>query len=136
MRRPTDIRPTGAELWLIHVQNRVPLKFGSETLDSVIVARVCVEVTDGNGRRAVGWGETPLSVQWVWPSTLPYETRHLALQDCCRKLAESWMRCACAAHPLETGHTFLQEVLPGITDAASTSATAIPHLAALVCNSP
>src|SRR5262245_44640909 len=129
-------RITRVRLYFLPVRTRMPLKFGPETTTSVTCARVALRVVGEDGAKAEGWGETPLSVQWVWPSTLPYETRHLALQDCCRKLAESWMRCACAAHPLETGHTFLQEVLPGITDAASTSATAIPHLAALVCNSP
>jgi L-alanine-DL-glutamate epimerase-like enolase superfamily enzyme len=127
---------TGVRLYFLPVRTRMPLKFGPETTTNVTCARVALQVVGEDGDKAEGWGETPLSVQWVWPSTLPYETRHLALQDCCRKLAESWMRFPCAAHPLETGHAFLQNVLPGITDAAATSATAIPHLAALVCNSP
>ena len=75
MQRPTDIRIVGARLWFLHLDNRVPLKFGSETLNSVTCARVSVEVMDGSGRRAVGWGETPLSVQWVWPSRIPYADR-------------------------------------------------------------
>jgi L-alanine-DL-glutamate epimerase-like enolase superfamily enzyme len=127
---------TRVRLYFLPVRTRVPLKFGPETLTSVTCARVALQVVDEDGGTAEGWGETPLSVQWVWPGTLPYETRHVALKDCCRKLAESWMKFPCAAHPLETGHAFLQEILPGITDTVATSATAIPHLAALVCNSP
>ena len=37
-----------------------------------------------------GWGETPLNVQWVWPSDLDYDNAD-ALQDFCRKLlAREW----------------------------------------------
>ena len=74
----TDVRPVSAELYLIPVRTRVPLKFGPETLTHVTCARVRLEVSDRRGRRAVGWGETPLSVQWVWPSALSYEERHAA----------------------------------------------------------
>ena len=33
--------------------------------------RVHLVVTDRKGNRAEGWGETPLSVQWVWPGPSP-----------------------------------------------------------------
>ena len=42
-----------------------------------------VTVEDSSGHTAEGWGETPLSVQWFWPSDLPYEPRHQALKDFC-----------------------------------------------------
>ena len=57
----------------------MPLKFGPETTTRVTVARVRLEVAAADGRRAEGWGETPLSVQWVWPSEESYEERHQAL---------------------------------------------------------
>ena len=56
----------------VPVTTRVPLKFGSETLSHVTCARVRLEVESPGGARAVGWGETPLSVQWVWPSKLAW----------------------------------------------------------------
>ena len=129
-------RITRVRLYFLPVRTRVPLKFGPETLTSVTCARVALQVVDEGGATAEGWGETPLSVQWVWPSTLPYETRHLTLKDCCQRLAAAWMQFPCSPHPLETGHAFLQGILPGITEAAATSAENVPHLAALVCNSP
>jgi hypothetical protein len=58
---------TGLRLYFIEVQTRVPLKFGPETLRSVTCARVCLQVAGHDGQVVEGWGETPLSVQWVWP---------------------------------------------------------------------
>ena len=88
MPRPSPIhRIIGVRLYFLPVQTRVPLKFGHETLHSVTCARVSLEAVDHAGRRVVGWGETPLSVQWVWPAPLPYETRHQRLKHFCRTLA-------------------------------------------------
>ena len=66
-------------LHFIPVEMRVPLKFGAQVLDSVTCARARVVVEGEDGRTAEGWGETPLSVAWVWPSTIDYEDRHEAL---------------------------------------------------------
>ncbi|MFM7805588.1 MAG: hypothetical protein ACKPGK_13985, partial [Verrucomicrobiota bacterium] len=83
-------RVTGVALWFLPVTTRVPLKFGTEALTSVTCARVRLTVQGPDGRSASGWGETPLSVQWVWPSALPYAPRHEALQEFCRRLALAW----------------------------------------------
>ena len=68
----TNIKITGFSLDFITVQTRVPLKFGTEVLSSVTCARVCVIVENNLGQKVEGWGETPLSVQWVWPSEIAY----------------------------------------------------------------
>ncbi|MDQ1318173.1 MAG: hypothetical protein QG588_1830, partial [Candidatus Poribacteria bacterium] len=90
MSKKTDIQPRGVALYFLPVETRVPLKFGPETLTHVTCARVSITVEDKAGHTAQGWGETPLSVQWVWPSSLSYEERHKALKDFCIKLAEAW----------------------------------------------
>ena len=136
MTKPTDIRPIEATLYFLPVTTRVPLKFGPETLTSVTCARVCLTVTDRRGRTAQGWGETPLSVQWVWPSALPYRERHEALLDFTRRLVAAWAAFDANGHPLEVGHDFVTLVLPGLLAEANRQREGrepLPWLAALVC---
>ncbi len=146
-RKSTDCRVTGATLWFLPVQTRVPLKFGTEALTSVTCARVRLRVVGRDGRVAEGWGETPLSVQWVWPSLSPYAPRHDALKLFCEVLAHAWANFADWGHPLELGHDFTELLLPRLLDDFNASRLAgggtgaaacpgeVPWLAALVCGS-
>lgn len=133
----TDIQVCGTRLYFLPVQTRVPLKFGPETLSSVTCARACVRVRDRQGREAEGWGETPLSVQWVWPSPLPYEPRHQALRDFAVQLAPAWSRFEGRGHAFEVGYDFQAEVLPALrgrfNQQRGAAADPLPWLAALVC---
>ncbi|MBM3187468.1 MAG: hypothetical protein FJZ90_01965 [Chloroflexi bacterium] len=133
----SDIRPVGAALYFLPVVTRVPLKFGPETLTHVTCARVRLTVRDKVGRTAVGWGETPLSVQWVWPSPLSYESRHEALKAFCVRLCQAWATFDGSGHPLEVGHAFIEEALPALQSAVNgergSAAEPMPWLAALVC---
>ncbi len=134
--KPTDVRPIDASLWFLPVETRVPLKFGTETLTHVTCARVRLRVRGRDGGEAEGWGETPLSVQWVWPSALPYEERHEALQAFSVVLAGAWQAFDTAGHPMEVGHAFQEQVLPGLVkefNAGRAGREAMPWLAALVC---
>lgn len=139
---PKKLAPTcilmkilSVQTYLLPVQTRVPLKFGSETLTTVTCLRVKMRVEDSQYRRGTGWGETPLSIQWGWPSSLPYTQRQEALLDLSRRLAVAWHDFAATGHPLEIGHRFQQEVLPSVM--AETAETLqlpepIPLLAALI----
>ncbi len=137
MGKSTDIRTVGATLYFLPVQTRVPLKFGTETLTHITCARAGVTVADGAGRTAQGWGETPLSVQWVWPSTAAYEERHEALKQFCIELNELWGSITTAGHPIEIGHGFQATVLPGLLNGFNLrhrrGREAVPRLAALLC---
>jgi L-alanine-DL-glutamate epimerase-like enolase superfamily enzyme len=145
-------RITAIRLYFMPVQTRIPLKFGHETVTSNTCVRVALRIVDERGRQAEGWGETPLSVQWAWPSSLSYEVRHTASKQFCIRLASAWMKISPAAHALELGHRFNQEVLLPVCDefngrenqmqnrqGATTAAEPpcpMPRLAALICNSP
>jgi L-alanine-DL-glutamate epimerase-like enolase superfamily enzyme len=137
MTKASDIRVVETELYFLPVQTRVPLKFGTETTTSVTCARAKVTVADRAGRRAEGWGETPLSVQWVWPSKLPYEPRHQVLKDFTIQLAEAWRTFEGRGHPVEIGWDFQEQVLRTMLGAFNRSHPAgtepMPWLAALVC---
>src|SRR2546421_6559393 len=137
MRKSTDIRVAGAALYFLPIQTRIPLKFGTETTTSVTCARVAVRVTDGQGRSAQGWGETPLSVQWVWPSKLSYEYRHQRLKELCILLAKEWIHLDGSGHPVEIGYDFQEQVLPTLlahfNQQNSQPPEPVPWLAALVC---
>lgn len=56
----------------------------------VTCARACVEVADSRGNTAVGWGETPLSVTWVWPSSMTCDDRENVLIEFAKRLARAW----------------------------------------------
>src|SRR6188474_3207369 len=113
--RPTDARINRVELYFLPVATRVPLKFGAETLTEVTCARVRVQILDRTGRTAEGWGETPLSVQWAWPSSLTYADRHQTMVDFCQRLAEAWYQFECWGHPIEVGSAFQRDILEHLT---------------------
>lgn len=127
-----------ARLYYLPVATRMPLKFGPEVTTSVICARASVELSGVGARRAVGWGETPLSVHWVWPSALPYAERLQALRSLTEAIARAWPQEAEPGHPLEIGQRFIHRRLPVLLAAANRTRPAgaeIPWLAALVCTS-
>ncbi|MDZ4861170.1 MAG: hypothetical protein SGI88_19535 [Candidatus Hydrogenedentes bacterium] len=134
MKKETDIRVVAVELYFLPVHSRVPLKFGAETLDHVTCARVRVRVENRRGTTADGWGETPLSVQWVWPGAIPYEERHTALKDFCAVLAKAWAAFPEFGHPISIGHAFQEMLLRTLLrDFNAARTNPMPWLAALVC---
>jgi L-alanine-DL-glutamate epimerase-like enolase superfamily enzyme len=112
---------------------------------SVTCARAWVRVEDPEGRQAEGWGETPLSVTWVWPSRLPYEDRLAVLKAFCAVLAEAWADFPAYGHPIGIGHDFQEQVLRRLWqghreagerragEAPEANEEKMPWLAALVC---
>jgi len=131
-----DVQARAASLYFLPVETRVPLKFGRETLTHVTCARVRLTVAGADGAKAAGWGETPLSVQWVWPSSASYDERDQALKAFCADLARAWAGFDAKGHPIEIGHAFLDRRLPELLDAFNAErpgAEPMPWLAALVC---
>src|SRR5258708_14475142 len=110
--KATDVRAIGAEVYLLPVTTRMPLKFGSETMTTVTCARVKLTVRGRDGREAEGWGETPLSVQWTWPGKLSFAERHEAMVEFCKRLAAAWASADLWGHPLAIGYRFHPGILP------------------------
>lgn len=132
--KPTDVRITGATAFFLPITLRIPLKFGPETVTSAECLRVRVEVEDRNGRRDVGWGETPLSVSWVWPSTLSVAARLQRMRDFSVDLAARLPRHPAQGHPMEIGWDFVEGPLALMTQMANAAAGGpeMPYLASLV----
>ncbi|SFP82198.1 L-alanine-DL-glutamate epimerase [Caldicoprobacter faecalis] len=134
------VKPIKIELYFIPVTTRVPLKFGSQVLTTITCARVHMFVADRDGRIVDGWGETPLSVQWAWPSSISYESRHADMKNLCKVLADEWLNLQLEGHPVEVGYLFTEHVLPlalvRFNSKFKGSSEDMPWLAALICNSP
>jgi L-alanine-DL-glutamate epimerase-like enolase superfamily enzyme len=131
----TDIQVVSTQVFLLPVELRVPLKFGPETTTRVVCLRTSVEVTDQTGRRAVGWGETPLSVSWVWPAPLSVSERARRMEDFSVQLAERLVSFGAGGHPMEISHEFQKHVLMEEVAIANQQegGEPMPYLAALVC---
>jgi len=135
---PHDVRIRAVSWYSLPVRTRVPLKFGHDTLTEVVCARVRLTVARADGRRGEGWGETPLSVQWVWPSALSYGVRLRALEGFCDLLTEAYAQFPAQGHAMEVGYDFIEAALPRLLASFNDSLPAgvrIPKLAALVCAS-
>jgi L-alanine-DL-glutamate epimerase-like enolase superfamily enzyme len=135
--KATDITVREAELFFLPTELRVPLKFGAQVVTRALCARVRVRVEDRQGRSAEGWGETPLSVAWVWPSNLSWEEREGRMSAFTTRLAEEVVKLGDFGHPMELGHRFQERSLEKIrAELNQGHSQELPHLGALVCYSP
>ncbi len=133
----TDVRVVAASMYLLPLKTRVPLKFGAEVVTEITCVRVCLTVQDSKGSQSEGWGETPLSVQWAWPSARSFDMRLKSMTAFCRQLAQTWPQFPASGHPMEIGSDFLNERLPDLLKEHNTqqSGEPMPYLAALICAS-
>lgn len=134
--RTTDIRIVDAELFFVPVQTRMPLKFGAESLDWVTCGRAKITVEKPDGSRSIGWGETPLSVQWVWPSSLAYDYRLSRLKGFAKKLNSAIATSRLSGHAMEIGIELIEHLLRQCaTEDAASNQSPLPYLASLVVGS-
>lgn len=136
----TKVRPVAVDLHFLPVRHGFRWIRPRDVDLGDLQPRVAMTVTDGRGKTRSGvGGETPLSVQWSWPSTLSYQQRCDAMQDLCVRLAEAWGSVADEGHPIELGHRFIDSALPSLLTQANVERDAdvepMPWLAALVCSS-
>ena len=81
-------------------------------------------------------GETPLSVQWVWPGGLSYELREDALKRFCKRIEEYLPKLPEYGHPMELGYLFQENILPKFLEEFNQEnqfGEPMPYLAGLVC---
>jgi L-alanine-DL-glutamate epimerase-like enolase superfamily enzyme len=72
--KATDVRIDEVTVGYEHHRYRVPLKFGGTATDRVTILNVQCVVSTKNGKRAHGFGSTPMGNVWSWPSrTLSYD---------------------------------------------------------------
>ncbi len=114
MPRSSDIRITDIELYFLPVETRVPLKFGAESLNTVVCARAKITVETRFGRRAIGWGETPLSVQWAWPGKQPFSFRLKRIEEFAIELAKQVGQMSISGHAMEIGFELIENLIPYI----------------------
>src|SRR5688572_23836606 len=134
---PGGVRIREVQLWFLPVKHRIPLKFGAQTVWQVTCARVRVVVENARGYCAEGWGETPLSVAWVWPSPLGWEEREKRMKAMCVRIARELVDHPVTGHPMEIADTFQNHRLHALlSEDNAPHAEPMPHLAALVCHSP
>lgn len=125
----TDVKVRQVEINFIPVMLRLPLKFGAEVITSITCARVKMLVENGSSNTAYGYGETPLSVGWAWPSlSLSFVERENQMIAFCQKLVAYWHGCSFSGHAMEIGHSFNEKILPGVDGN-------IPQLVQLISNS-
>ncbi len=130
-----DIRITDVACYFLPVETRMPLKFGNQVLTHASCARAHVRVVDEKGRTAEGWGETPLSVAWTWPSQTDYPTREEAMKSFTALLGQELKSFAKFGHAMDIGHQFIRERLDTLLETFNEGKqgdAAMPHLAALV----
>lgn len=132
--KKTDITVISASVHFLPVTMRVPLKFGPETVTSTVCLRVKVGVRDHSGKRSEGWGETPLSVSWVWPSTLSVAERAARMESFSNRLAQRLVESGLTGHPMEIGHDFIHGPLAATLAEANAEAGGpeMPYLGSLV----
>ncbi|MCD6122341.1 MAG: hypothetical protein J7K04_10940 [Spirochaetales bacterium] len=134
--KSSDVKVKDINLYFIPVNTRIPLKFGSATLTHATCARVCMHVNKDDGKTGEGWGETPLSVNWAWPSSIPYKDRENAVKEFCILLASKWKSFNTNGHPMEIGYSFINTELSDTVkefNKKRDANKAMPWLAALVC---
>jgi L-alanine-DL-glutamate epimerase-like enolase superfamily enzyme len=113
-------------LHFLPVHTRMPLKFGAQVVTRATCARVMAVIENRAGHCATGWGETPLSVAWVWPSTThSWEERETALRAFCHDLVHRAAASPPWNHPIDWGSS-----LASTLDQTDPS---LPLLAKLCC---
>lgn len=133
MPKPTDIRVVSSAVYFLPVTLRVPLKFGPEITTAVVCLRTKVTVEGRDGKRAEGWGETPLAVSWTWPCALPVAERTRRMEEFSVRLARRLVEFGAWGHPMEIGYDFQKQELGKEEGERKKDEVEMTYLSKLVC---
>ena len=132
-----DAQIADVACYLLPITFRVPLKFGHQVMREAWCARVCIRLRGTDGRVAEGWGETPYSIGWAWPSDLPYAEREKAMNDFAAALATDLKDFETTGHAMEIGEAYQRQRLTALRESfEQANGVRLPYLAALVALSP
>ncbi|MFW6138611.1 MAG: enolase C-terminal domain-like protein [Spirochaetota bacterium] len=110
-----NVRVKDIGVFFIPISTRMMLVFGKQTLTSVTCLRVRIEIENEKGASASGWGEVPLNIQWLWPSSLCYEKRMDLVKEIVFNLADSLVGSEQTGHAVDLGNYILETLVPDVT---------------------
>ena len=127
MPNPHDAQIADVACYLLPITFRVPLKFGHQVMREVWCARACIRLRGNDGRIAEGWGETPYSIGWAWPSDLPYAEREKAMNDFAASLATDLKGFETTGHAIEIGEAYQKQRLTTLRESFARNAPVYVH---------
>src|SRR6056297_587105 len=133
-----DIKIVSLSIYYLPVKARIPLRFGFESMTDIECLRVKAIVENGRGRIEAGWGEVPLSMQWLWPACCSIQDRLSYMKKAVTACADHLLSSNLEGHALDIGFQVIRDFLPGLVkeiDAHGTVDRPFPWSAALAAYS-
>lgn len=135
----TDLKILSVEPYFSDEIPRTPLKFGAVVVDRATLCWVKVQVENGRGQQAEGWGGIPIGDSWAFPSkAVPHEERDPAMRQIVREFCQLASEYTGHAHPIDI-YLDLEGDLRQVSDSVSQERKLkepMPFLGALVCACP
>jgi hypothetical protein len=139
MPRATDIRITDAEIGFEEYPYRTPLKFGGVVTTHCKLMNVTVEVENGGGRRAKGFGSMPLGNAWSFPSqAVSFDASMAAMVELGERIVKTTAELGMTGHAVDLAVALEPQFLDLAAEVGEEMSLAepIPKLCTLVTASP
>jgi L-alanine-DL-glutamate epimerase-like enolase superfamily enzyme len=137
--KATDVRIEEMTASYEEHRYRTPLKFGGTLTDRVTILNVRCVVSSRSGKRAHGFGSTPMGNVWAWPSkTLSYDQTLASLQALAARIRDLAAAHREYGHPVDLAWALDAPFLDAAREVerARGLSEPIPKMATLVIASP